>query len=120
MTKELFEGLGITKKEFREFCSALEKLAKNKTPNQNFAKVDPALRAIQELAKRAEYDIEFEYSELSASIILKFDTVGLFTGETKDLLVDAINKVDSVIVEPDDLEEDIITIMFIIKDIFDL
>ena len=57
MTKELFEGLGITKKEFREFCSALEKLAKNKTPNQNFAKVDPALRAIQELAKRAEYDI---------------------------------------------------------------
>ena len=46
--------------------------------------------------------------------------MGLFTGETKDLLVDAINKVDSVIVEPDDLEEDIITIMFIIKDIFDL
>ena len=120
MKKEIFEELGITNKNIREFTEAIDLLAKNKKPTENFAKVDPTIKLIQEIAKKTECKIEVEYMATSVSIILKFDTVGFFNGECKDLLCKAIDQVDTVIIEDDDIEEDVITVMFILKNIFKL
>ena len=48
------------------------------------------------------------------------DTVGVFVKGEISTLTDAMEQVDSVIVELDDMDENTISINFIIKDIFKL
>jgi len=120
MCKDMFEEIGITKKEIREFCEAIEKLARNKTVTENFYRVDPVLRKLQEIAELKGYEIELDYGDLSAIITLKIDTVGVFVKGEISTLTDAMEQVDSVVIEFDDMDEDTISIDFIIKDIFKL
>ena len=58
--------------------------------------------------------------DLSAIITLKIDTAGVFVKDEISTLTDAMEQVDSVIVELDDIDENTISINFIIKDIFKL
>ena len=120
MCKDMFEEIGITKKEIREFCEAIEKLARNKTVTDNFYRVDPVLRKLQEIAELKGYEIELDYGDLSVIITLKIDTVGVFVKGEISTLTDAMEQVDSVVIEFDDMDEDTISIDFIIKDIFKL
>ena len=120
MCIDMFEGIGIKKKEIREFCEAIEKLARNKTVTENFYRVDPVLRKLQEIAELKGYEIELDYGDLSAIITLKIDTVGVFVKGEISTLTDAMEQVDSVIVELDDMDENTISINFIIKEIFKL
>lgn len=117
---DMFEDIGIKKKEVRGFCEAIEKLARNKTVTENFYRVDPVLRKLQEIAELKGYEIELDYGDLSAIITLKIDTVGVFVKGEISTLTDAMEQVDSVIVELDDMDENTISINFIIKDIFKL
>lgn len=48
------------------------------------------------------------------------DTVGVFVKGEISTLTDAMEQVDSVVIEFDDMDEDTISIDFIIKDIFKL
>ena len=52
--------------------------------------------------------------------ICLIDTVGVFVKGEISTLTDAMEQVDSVIVELDDMDENTISINFIIKDIFKL
>lgn len=120
MTKEVFEGLGISNKDIREFDEALTTLAKDKVPTKNFEKISPVYNAIKKYADAMDDKVGLECTETTAIIKLSFELTGLFVDDSKELLREVLGIVDTLSVEFDEEDEERIMMLFIINDVFEL
>jgi len=118
--KDLFGKIGISNAQVHDFLEALKEAAKYKKPTEKFAEVQTVANALKAVADNFQYGLQIEYTETAAAMTLKVDDVAVFSGEAKKVYIEVLNRVDTVVIEFDDEQENIISMRFVMDDVFEL